>query len=136
MGKLLDQRRKMQLMQKWHHRGQRADGSGCASALLMEIDAEAAEVGVAIRRVGDAGFKILAERVRHQRGRDGVFNLVAYQLSGADGNNLAVNADASGRVSNEQQVAAAPLDQLDEPAVELGERGIAHRLAIIWALSA
>ena len=58
--------------------------------------------------------------MRHQRGRDGVFNLVARELSLADGNNLAVDADAGGRVGNEQQVAAAPLDELDQPAVEFG----------------
>ena len=126
VGKLFDRGRKMQLMQKRNGRGQRADGSGGASTLLMQIDAEAAKVGVAIRRVGDADFKILAQRMRHQRGRDGVFNLVARELSFADGNYLAVHSDAGRRVGDEQQVAAAPLDQLDEPAVEFGERRISH----------
>ena len=92
----------------------------------MEIDAKTAKIGVAIGRIGDSGFKILAERVRHERGRDGVFNLVAHQLFGADGHNLAVHSDAGWRVSNEQQVAAAPLDQLDKPAIQFDERWISH----------
>ncbi len=124
--KLFDCRRKMQLMQKWNGCGQRADGCGGASALLMQIDAEAAKVGIAIRRVGNADFKILAQRMRHQRGRDGVFNLVAGELSVADGNDLSVHSDAGRRVGDEQQVAAAPLDQLDEPEVEFGERRVSH----------
>src|SRR4051812_6465806 len=116
----------MQLMQKRHGGGQRADGSGCASTFLMEIDAEAAKVCVAIRGVGNADLKILPQCMRHERGRDGVFNLVARELSFTDGNNLSVHADAGRRVSNEQQVAAAPLDQLDKPAIEFGERWVSH----------
>ena len=42
------------------------------------------------------------------------------------GTNLSVDADAGGRVGHEQQVAAAPLDKLDEPAVEFGERRVSH----------
>ena len=118
--KLLHRGRKMQLMQKRNGCGQRADGSGGASTLLMQIDAEAAKIGVAIRRVGDADFKILTQSMRHQRRRDGVFNLVARELFLADGNHLAIHADASRRVSHKQQVAAAPLHQLDQPSVEFG----------------
>jgi len=92
----------------------------------MEIDAEAAKVCVAIRRVSDADFKVLPQRMRHQCRRDGVFNLVADELSLTDGDNLSVHADAGRRVGDQQQVAAAPLDQLDEPAVKFGKRWVSH----------
>src|SRR5579864_1117150 len=126
MSKLLDRRRKMQFMEKRDGGGQRADGGGGASALLMQVDAEAAKICVAVRRVGDADFKILAQCMRHERGRDGVLNLVAGELSLADGNNLSVHANAGGRFGNQEQIAAAPLDQLDQPAIEFGKRRISH----------
>ena len=68
----------------------------------------------------------MAQGMRHQRGRDGVFNFVALEFSGADGDNLSVDADAGRRVGDQQQVAAAPFDQLDEPAVEFGKRRISQ----------
>src|ERR1700720_2462150 len=50
-GKLFHRRRQVKVLEKWHGGGQRADSSGSASTLLMEIDTEASEIGVAIRRV-------------------------------------------------------------------------------------
>ena len=64
--------------------------------------------------------------MRHQRGRNGVFNFVALELSGADGDNLSVDADASGRVGHEQQVTAAPFDELNKPAIEFGKRRVSQ----------
>ena len=43
----------------------------------MQVDAEAAEIGRAKRRVGDADVVIRLARVRRQRGKDGVGDFLA-----------------------------------------------------------
>jgi hypothetical protein len=107
-------------MQKRDNRGQGADGGSGAAALMVQIDAEAAEIGIAIRRVADVSFKILPQGMRHERGRDGVFDLVTYKKLVAERNDCPVNADTGRRVGDEQKIAATALDELREPAVQFG----------------
>jgi hypothetical protein len=64
--------------------------------------------------------------MRHQRRRDGVFNLVARELLFAHRNNLAIYTDAGRRVGHQQQVAAVPFDKLNQPTIECGKRRIGH----------
>jgi hypothetical protein len=56
--------------------------------------------------------------MRHQRGRDGIFNLLAHQKFVAEPHDLAVNADTRRRVGHKQKIAATPFDKLNEPSIE------------------
>ena len=62
---LLYRWRQVKFMEKWHHGGQSADRGCGASTLMVQIDAETAEICIAIRRVGDVRFQILPQGMRH-----------------------------------------------------------------------
>jgi hypothetical protein len=70
--------------------------------------------------------------VRHERRRDGAFNLFALKRTVADGNDLAVNAYTGRSSRHQQKIAATTLDELTQPAIDLSER-IGHTSEITTA---
>lgn len=75
-------------------------------------------------------FQVLAQRVRHERRRDGAFNLFALERTVAYGNDLSVNTNTGRSGRHKQKITAATLDELGQPAIELGERRIGHILEL------
>src|SRR6476660_1747825 len=108
----------MKIAQEGDRGRQSADSRSGASTLTMKIDAEPAQTGIAIGRVGNVRLKVMSQGVRHERRRDGGFNFVACKWMVADWHHLAVHPDASRSVSHQQQIAATPLDELGQPAVK------------------
>ena len=72
-----DGRRQTERREPRHHGREAADRRRGAAALVMQVDAEAAEIRRAERAVGDAGLAIHPPRVRRQRGRHRVLDLLA-----------------------------------------------------------
>jgi len=117
--------REMQFLERRDFVGQRANGRGGAGTFAMEIDAEAAESVDAIGRIGNTVFAETIQSVGGKRGEDGFFDFRAIENAGRDLADFAVDTDTGRRAFDEQQVAAATINQAGEPTVEsCGESGI------------
>ena len=120
----LDRRRQMQRRETRHRRRQTANRRRGPPALAVQVDAEPADLGVAIRAVGDAAVAIHPPRVRRQRGQHGVFNLFAAERSArrrAERHDDAVDAQGRKRAGDEQQIAGRSRDDFVEPGEEARE---------------
>src|SRR5246127_779990 len=89
----------------------------------MQIDAEAAESFDAIGRIGNAGFAETIESVRRKRREDRLLDFRAIENIGGNFAYFAVHANAGRGTFNEEQVAAAAIDQAGEPAVQARGQG-------------
>ena len=97
---------------------QAADRRGGAAALVVQVDAEAPEVGGAERSVGDAALAIELARVRRQRRRDGVLDFLAAERRLGQRHDLAVDAQRRRRAGHEQQIARRSRRHLAEPRAQ------------------
>ena len=106
-----------------------------SSALVMQVDPEAADVRRPERAVGDADVAVLLSGVRRQRRHDRVLDLLAAQRRVVERRHDAVDADRRRRAGHEQQIAAGPFDDLHQPPAQAsgldvvpgGGAGVAHR---------
>src|SRR5690242_2461876 len=64
--------------------------------------------------------------MRHKRGRDSVFNLLAAERLIANRNDMPVNANTCRSIGNEQQIAAVTLHQFLKPSIELDQGCVSH----------
>ena len=105
--------------------GSRRIAAAGAAALVMQVDAEAAEVGRPERAVGDADVAIRLARVRRQRRHDRVRDFLAAERRLVERRHDAPSiADRRRRAGHEQQIAGGPFDDLLEPAAQ--PRGLAR----------
>ena len=117
----LDVRRQEQRREARRHARQAADRRRSAAALVMEVDAEAAEIRRPIRAVGDAALVVLPPRVRRQRRQHGVLNLLAAERAAErrlERGDEAVDANRRRRAGDEQQIARRSFDDLLEPRAQ------------------
>jgi hypothetical protein len=110
--------REMEFLERRDFVRQGANRGGGSGTFAMEIDAEAAESFNAVGRISDAGFAETIQSVGGKRGEDGFFDFRAIENAGGNFSDFAIDANAGRSAFDEEQVAAATIDQASEPAVE------------------
>ena len=104
--------RQRQLRQAWHSRRQHPDGGRGAAALAMQVHAEAAEPREAERGVGNPGLLKLSRACGGSSGTTASSTSVPSRIGPSRRTMTPVDADAGRAAGDQQQIAAAPRDDL------------------------
>jgi len=85
--------REVEFVERWNACRERAHGGRGVSFLAMQVDAESADAGDTVGRVGDVVLAVLLQGARDESGQDGLFDLGASEDGLVDGADFAFEAN-------------------------------------------